>query len=65
MATFTLDNATSGTLGGAQFKTQAFDMNGEFREIQFRWGQSSASQDAEPHFFEFHYTFSGVSMEDR
>ena len=65
MATFLLDDATAGILGGAQFKTVAFDMNGEFREIQFHWTQSSANQDAEPHFFEFHYTLSGVSMEDR
>lgn len=62
MPTFTLNTST---LGGGQFKTQAFDMNGEFREIQFELTQSVTSQDAEPHYFEFHFTWAGVSMEDR
>lgn len=62
MADFTLDTST---LGGGQFKTQAFDMSGEFREIQFDLTQSVSDQDAEVHFFEFHWEWLGVSMEDR
>lgn len=62
MATFTLD---SSILSGGQFKTQAFDMSGEFREIQFEMSQSVSDQDAEVHFLEFHFEWAGVSMEDR
>ena len=61
MADFTLNTST---LGGGQFSTRAFDMNGPFREIQFRFSQSTVSQDAEPHYFEFHYLLGDISMED-
>jgi len=40
-------------------------MSGEFREIQFDLTQSVSDQDAEVHFFEFHWEWLGVSMEDR
>lgn len=61
MADFTLNTSV---LGGGQFSTRAFDMNGPFREIQFRFSNSTVSQDAEPHYFEFHFTWGTVSMED-
>lgn len=63
MPTLELDNSTTGTLAGGQFKTVPFDMAGEFREVQFKFIQSGASQDFEPHFLEFHFTIAGVSME--
>ncbi len=61
MADFTLNTSV---LAGGQFHTHAFEMMGEFREIQFSWSQSVANQDMEPHFLEFHYTIAGVSMDD-
>ena len=65
MPTFLLDDATAGVLSGAQFKTQAQDLAGEFREIQLRFYQSVASQDMEVHFLEFHFEWGPISMEDR
>ena len=38
-------------------------MEGEFRDIQFKWTQATANQDMEPHYLEFHFTLSGVSEE--
>ena len=61
MADFTLGTST---LGGGQFKTVPFDMNGPFREIQFHFTQSTNNGDAEIHFFEFHFSIVGVSKED-
>ena len=60
MATFTLD---SSTLGSEQFQVVPFDLDGEFRDIQFTLGQSGSDQDAEIHYLEVHYTISGVSKE--
>lgn len=64
MADFVLDHTTNGVLGGGQFKTVPFEMTGTFREVQFHLTQSTNNGDAEPHFFEFHFTIEGVSMED-
>jgi len=64
MATFVLNDATAGRLGGGQFKTIAKDMEGSFREVQLRMTQSTVGGDAEVHFLEFHFTVSGVSKED-
>ena len=61
MATFTLDTSI---LGGNQFSTRHFEMNGDFRELQFRFYNSSGSQDMEPHFLEFHYMWDAVSGEE-
>ena len=52
MGTFTLDDPVLGVLGGGQFRTVPFRMNGEFRDLQIRWYQSTASQDMEPHYLE-------------
>ena len=60
MATFTLDTST---LGGGQYRTVPFEMAGEFRDIQFEWTQAVSGQDAEMHYFEFHFTIAGVSEE--
>lgn len=60
MADFTLDDATNGVLGGGQYTTVPFPMTGEFRDIQLHWSQSGSSQDAEPHYLEFHFTVLGV-----
>ena len=60
LAEFTLDVST---LAGGQFHTHSFEMEGEFREIQFHFTQSVAGQDMEPHFLEFHFTPSGISQE--
>ena len=57
MTTFTLDTST---LGGSAYRTYPFDMEGEFRDIQFHWYQGSASQDMEGHYFEFHFLIVGV-----
>ena len=35
-------------------------MNGEFRDIQLRWYQSTASQDMEPHYLELFIAILGV-----
>lgn len=58
--TFTLDTST---LGGEQYQVAPFDMNGDFRDIQLHWTQAGASQDAEFHYLEAHYTMGGVSKE--
>lgn len=57
MPTFTMDVST---LGGSQYRTAPFDMQGEFRDIQFHWTQNLAGQDMEPHYFEFHFLILGV-----
>ena len=35
-------------------------MNGEFRDIQLRWYQSTASQDMEPHYLELFIAILGA-----
>lgn len=60
MAQFTLDVST---LGGGQFQTIPFDMDGEWRDLQFRFTQSGADEDMELHWLEIHYTVTGVSKE--
>ena len=60
MGTFTLDHATLGVLGGGQYRTIPFRMNGDFRDIQFRWYQSVANEDMEPHYLEFFMEVHGV-----
>ena len=60
MGTFTLNDPTLGKLGGGQYATIPFRMNGEFRDIQFRWYQSVASQDMEGHYMEFWYQLGAV-----
>ena len=60
MASFTLNDATLGTLGGGLFSTQPFRMAGPFRDIQFSLTQAGLDQNCEPHYFEFHYTLVGV-----
>lgn len=62
MGTFTLDTST---LAGGQFATRPFDLVGEFREIQFQMTQSSANQDMEVHFLEFHFVPSGLTEDSR
>ena len=57
MATFTLDVSV---LGGGQYRTVPFRMNGEFRDVQLRWYQSVASQDMEPHYLELFIEILGV-----
>lgn len=61
MADFTLDTST---LSGGQFQTMPFDMDGEFRDIQFRFSQAGSAQDMELHYLELHYTLGGVSKEN-
>ena len=60
MGTFTLDDPVLGILGGGQFRTVPFRMNGEFRDLQIRWYQSTASQDMEPHYLELFIKVLGV-----
>jgi len=60
MATFTLDSATAGTLGGGQYRTIPFRMNGEFRDLQLRWYQAVANQDMETHYLELFMSSTGV-----
>ena len=60
MGTFTLDHAVLGTLGGGQYRTIPFRMQGEFRDLQLRWYQSVASQDMEPHYLELFMSSVGV-----
>ncbi len=57
MSDFILD---SSRLGGVQYLTRAFDMQGEFRDVQFHWTQSVSRQDMEGHFLELHFTMAGV-----
>lgn len=59
-ATFTLDVST---LGAGDFRTVPTDMEGSFRDIQFKFAQNGAAQDMEVHFLEIHYTLGGVSKE--
>lgn len=60
MGVFTLDDPILGKLGGGQYRTVPFRMNGDFRDIQLRWYQSVASQDMEPHYLELFMTSEGV-----
>ena len=60
MATFTLDHAIAGLLGGGQYRTIPFRMEGEFRDLQLRWYQSVANQDMEPHYLELFMSSVGV-----
>ena len=60
MGQFILDQSK---LSGAVFSTKSTPMEGDFRDIQFHWTQSVSSQDAEIHYFEFHFDVSGVSEE--
>ena len=60
MADFTLNDATNGVLGGGQYKTIPFGMNGEFRDIQLHWSQAGSAQDMEAHYLEFHFDVLGV-----
>ena len=60
MPDFTLDSTTLGVLGGATFTTVPFRMAGAFRDIQFSLTQAGLAENAEPHFFEIHYTLVGV-----
>ena len=60
MATFELDHLTDGTLGGGQYRTVPFRMNGEFRDLQLRWYQSVANQDMETHYLELFMSSTGV-----
>ena len=46
MPTFTMDVST---LGGSQYRTAPFDMQGEFRDIQFHWTQNLAGQIGRAH----------------
>ncbi len=57
MGSFTLDVST---LGGVQYVTAPFDMEGEFRDVQFHWRQSTVNQDMDAHFLELHFTLLGV-----
>ena len=47
-------------LGGGQYRTVPFRMNGEFRDLQLRWFQSVASQDMESHYLELFMASVGV-----
>ena len=60
MGTFTLDHATLGRLGGGQYTTIPFRMNGEFRDLQLRWFQNIASQDMEGHYVELFMSILGA-----
>ena len=60
-AQFTLNVST---LGSGAFRTVPVDMDtGSFRSVQFQFIQSGLSQDMEVHFFELHFTITGVSKE--
>ena len=60
MGDFTLDTST---LAGGQYQTIPFDMDGEFRDVQYRFTQAGAGQDMEIHALEIHFTMGGVSKE--
>ena len=60
MPDFVLNHDPYGKLGGGTFSTDAFRMSGSFREIQFSFLQSGLGQDAQPHYFEFHFTPIGI-----
>ncbi len=60
MGTFTLNHATLGRLGGGQYATVAFRMEGEFRDLQLRWYDSVADQDMEFHYLEMFMSVLGV-----
>ena len=57
MATFRLDISK---LGGGQYNTVPFRMQGEFRDLQVRAYQSVASQDMEIHYVELFMEIAGV-----
>ena len=57
MPDFTLNTST---LGGGQYRCVPFLMEGEFRDIQYRWFNSIAAQDMEPHYLEVHFEITGV-----
>lgn len=61
MGNFILDTST---LAGGQYQCIPFDMDGEFRDVQFRLTQSGVGQDMEAHGLEIHFTFGGVSKEN-
>lgn len=63
MTDFELNHATNGVLGGSQFATESFGMEGEFREIQLRLAQSGTGEDLEIHWIELHLTVGGVTEE--
>jgi hypothetical protein len=60
MGTFTLDDPVLGTLGGGQYATVPFRMNGEFRDLQIRCYQAVASQDMEAHYIELYMSVLGT-----
>lgn len=60
MGIFTLNDPVLGTLGGGQYRTVPFRMNGDFRDLQLRWYQSVSSQDMEPHYLEIFMEIHGV-----
>jgi hypothetical protein len=60
MGTFTLDDPVLGKLGGGQYATVPFRMEGEFRDLQLRWYDSVASQDFEFHYLELFMSVLGV-----
>jgi len=64
LASFTLDSATLGTLGGSQYKTVPFDLGGAGREFKLTMSQGTTDGDMEPHWLELHVTVGGVSKED-
>lgn len=51
-------------LSGGRYITRAFDMKGDFRDIQLRFSQSGSATDMEPHLLELHVTPTGVSTEN-
>lgn len=57
MGFFTLDVSK---LGGGQYNTVPFRMNGEFRDIQIRCYQNVVSQDMEAHYLELFMEVLGV-----
>ena len=60
MADFTLNTST---LAGGEYQTIAFDMDGEFRDLQLHFSQGGSSQDMEIHYLELHFTNTGLSKE--
>ena len=63
MADFTLDSATLGILGGAQFSTEFYRTEGDFQEVQLRCYQGGTGEDMEIHWVELHLTLGGVTEE--
>ena len=60
LADFKLNTST---LGAGAFRTVPTSMDGAFRDIQIRFYQNGANEDADVHFFEIHFTLGGVSKE--